>query len=245
MRLSWLGHSTVLVELDGTRLLTDPVLRDSVGPLRRRRHAVLPDLSRLDAMLMSHAHRDHLDWRSVAMLSPATPIVAPAGVPARGRVRRRLIEMAPGDEVSFGPVKVTAMPAEHDGRRFPLGPPRAALGYRIDGTRTLYFAGDTGLFDEMAAIGNAKLDVALLPVWGWGSRLPAGHLSPLSAAEALRLLRPRIAIPIHWGTFARVLSGRRPPGHSDVPPREFARYAAAIAPDVEIVVLQPGGAVDV
>jgi L-ascorbate metabolism protein UlaG (beta-lactamase superfamily) len=240
MRLSWVGHSTALLDLDGVRLLTDPVLRDSVGLLRRRNRVVLPDLSRIDAMLVSHAHMDHLDWQSLAAVGQRTPMVTPVGVSDESRVRRRVIEMTRGDAVSFGPVSVTATPAEHDGRRLPFGPRRTALGYRIDGSQSVYFAGDTDLFDDMAAIGHGGLDLALLPVWGWGSRLPAGHLSPLSAARALALLRPRIAIPIHWGTFAPVLSGRSPAGYSDDPPRQFATYAAAMAPDVEIVVLQPG-----
>jgi L-ascorbate metabolism protein UlaG (beta-lactamase superfamily) len=244
MRISWIGHATVLLEMDGVRLLTDPVLRRWVGPLRRRQPGELPDLTRLDAILLSHAHMDHLDWRSLGMLDRTTPLVAPAGLVPRRRGRPNVFEMEPGDARPFGSVKVTATRAEHDDRRFPLGARRTPLGYRIDGSRSVYFAGDTDLFDGMAEIGNGGLDLALLPISGWGSRLPAGHLSPLSAAQALQLLRPRIAVPIHWGTFAPLTAGRGAQGHSDLPSREFARHAADIAPDVRIVVLQPGAAVE-
>jgi len=98
----------------------------------------------------------------------------------------------------------------------------------------VYFAGDTDLFDGMAELG--PIDVALLPVSGWGPRLPAGHLDPRGAAEALRLLRPRIAVPIHWGTF-RAPFGARP---DDRPAREFAQAAAELAPEVEVRVLAIG-----
>ena len=89
----------------------------------------------------------------------------------------------------------------------------------------MYFAGDTDVYDSMAAL--APLDVALLPVWGWGPKVGEGHLTPRSAAVALQLLRPRIAVPIHWGTyFPAYLRG---PAPAD-PPHEFARHAAELAP---------------
>ena len=75
-----------------------------------------------------------------------------------------------------------------------------ALGYLLQGSQSVYFAGDTDLFPEMAALGG--VDVALLPVAGWGPRLPEGdHMNPRRAAEALKILKPRLAIPIHWGTY--------------------------------------------
>src|SRR5262249_62274960 len=88
----------------------------------------------------------------------------------------------------------------HAARRLP-GAPADGLGFVLEG---VYFAGDTDLFDGMADIGAVGLDVALLPIWGWGPRLPRGHLDPERAAEATRLLAPRVVIPIHWGTYLRV-----------------------------------------
>src|SRR5262249_26534095 len=114
-----------------------------------------------------------------------------------------------------------------------------ALGYLIAGSRHVYFAGDTDLFGGMAEL--APVDVALLPVWGWGPRLPAGHLDPCRAAEALTLLRPRAAVPIHWGTFTpwrAQKSDRRPVD-------AFARAAAELAPEVEVLVPRLGEALEV
>jgi L-ascorbate metabolism protein UlaG (beta-lactamase superfamily) len=103
----------------------------------------------------------------------------------------------------------------------------------------VYFAGDTDVHESMKDLG--PLDVALLPVWGWGPKLGEGHLNPRTAAEALVLLRPRIAVPIHWGTFFPV--GLRGTRLAD-PPHEFARHAAEVAPDVDVRILAPGEALD-
>jgi L-ascorbate metabolism protein UlaG (beta-lactamase superfamily) len=110
-----------------------------------------------------------------------------------------------------------------------------SLGYVVEAASRVYFAGDTDVYDSMATL--APLDVALLPVWGWGPRVGEGHLNPRTAAEALRLLRPRVAVPIHWGTFRPVYLRGRPPADA---PREFARHAADLAPEVEVRILQPG-----
>jgi L-ascorbate metabolism protein UlaG (beta-lactamase superfamily) len=102
----------------------------------------------------------------------------------------------------------------------------------------VYFAGDTDAFDEMAQL--QPIDVALLPVWGWGPRLGRGHLDPVRAAEALTLLRPRIAVPSQWGTLWPRGMGRVATDRLDQPPVEFARRAAETAPDINVVVLAPG-----
>ena len=124
--------------------------------------------------------------------------------------------------------------AEHESSRGPLSAPRPRSATCVEGSTTVYFAGDTDLFDGMAEIG--PVDVALLPVSGWGPRLPAGHLDPRGAAEALRLLRPRLAVPIHWGTFRTPFAARP----DDRPAREFARAAAELAPEVDVRVLAIG-----
>jgi L-ascorbate metabolism protein UlaG (beta-lactamase superfamily) len=111
------------------------------------------------------------------------------------------------------------------------------MGFIIQGSHRTYFAGDTDLFPEMARIGQ-DLDVALLPVWGWGPRLGNGHMDPLRAAESLPMLRPRVAIPIHWGTFCPIGTGWMQ--FLSRPPRAFAHYAADLAPEVEICILEPG-----
>jgi L-ascorbate metabolism protein UlaG (beta-lactamase superfamily) len=113
-----------------------------------------------------------------------------------------------------------------------------ALGYVVTGSRRVYFAGDTDLFPGMAELG--PLDLALLPVAGWGPRLPPGHLDARRAAEALRLLAPATAVPIHWGTYSPISKLRTSAAARREPADEFARLAAQLAPTVAVHVLAPG-----
>ena len=231
--LTWLGHSTVVVDLDGTRLLTDPVLRRRVWHLRRE---TAPAFEAVDGILVSHTHFDHLDRGSLRRFDRSLPVVAPrgAGKLLRGWGFRQVHELEAGDELELGGLGLRATHAEHDSSRGPLSAPSASLGYVLEGSTTVYFAGDTDLFDGMASIG--PVDVALLPVSGWGPRLPPGHLDPRGAAEALRLLRPKLAVPVHWGTFRTPFAARP----DDRPAREFARAAAELAPEVDVRVLAIG-----
>ena len=153
--------------------------------------------------------------------------------------------MGAGETHQIGALRIEATFAAHDGARPPYPARAAALGYAVLGTRRVYFAGDTDLFGEMAGL-VPDLDVALLPIWGWGPTLGRGaHLDPESAAEALALLRPRIGVPIHWGTYAPLHRGlRRPPAFLADPRKAFVRAAAEQAPDVEVRVLAPGEALD-
>lgn len=245
MFIGWLGHATVAIEMDGATVLTDPVLAMRVGHLRRvAGRGAAP--GRPDAILVSHLHRDHLDLPTLRRLDPAIPVVAPAGSARllRRAGRREIVEVVPGDVVPVGPLRVVATPAEHPGGRPGRGAaalrraPVTALGFVVQGSRRAYFAGDTGLFPEMEELSEA-LDLALLPVGGWHPRLGPGHLDAERAAQALVLLRPRVAIPVHWGTYA-------PPGmRRDAPHlREqgawFRDAASRVAPEVEVRVLAPG-----
>jgi len=258
LSVTFAGHATVLLDVDGVRLLTDPLLRRRIGVLIRRSPVPPPEVRRdLDAVLISHAHLDHLDVPSLRLIDRRTPVVVPRGV---GRLVRRLgfvpLEMDVGDEVEVGPaggdrapgtgaggargarVRVKAVPADHSGARYPLAGESPALGYVVEGGLSAYFAGDTGLYDEMGDL--APIDVAVLPVGGWGPRLPDDHLNPLSAARALQLLRPAACVPVHWGT---IYPPWLPPEFNAkwvAWPHAFARYAAHLAPEVEVRVLQPG-----
>lgn len=229
-RITWIGHSTVLIELDGVRLLTDPVLRSHVLHLRRvTPRAAAPD--DVDAILISHAHYDHLDVKSLTQIG-SDRVLVPTGTEKRVRGWvDDVVEVGVGDEVQVGPVTVTATPAEH-------GPGRA-VGYLVSGSARVYFAGDTDVFRGMRDVAPG-LDVALLPIAGWGPRVPPGHLDPLRAAQALELLQPRVAIPIHWGTYTRIGLSR----DEAAPARLFAELAAAHAPDVDVRVLPVGGTLD-
>jgi L-ascorbate metabolism protein UlaG (beta-lactamase superfamily) len=237
-RLTWLGHATVVVELGGAVLITDPLLRGRVAHLRRR--APVPAApSHVDAVLVSHLHRDHLDLRSVARIDKAAPVVVPrGGARALRWIRRDVREVSVGDTLDLADVRISAVPAVHDGKRSPLSRPAEALGYVIEARRRVYFAGDTEIFDAMAEL--ADLDAALVPIWGWGPRLGPGHMDPAQAAAAVALIRPRVAVPIHYGTFAPIGAAARHLRRVGDPARDFAARVAEAAPGVAVRVLAPG-----
>ena len=201
LSLTYVGHATVLVELDGATLVTDPMLRGRVIQLRR--HAPSPQPFEAQTVLISHGHYDHLDLPSLDRVGRDRLVVVPHGLRPllRRRGYRNVVELSPDEETTAGPVQVRATRALHPGGR--LTAPRAkAVGYLVLGSRTVYFAGDTDLMPELDSIGRAGVDVALIPVWGWGPKVGAGHLDPERAAEAARRVDPTLAVPIHWGTYA-------------------------------------------
>ncbi len=243
-RVTYVGHATVLAELDGARLLTDPVLRRRVGPLRRHGAPPAPGLSEnLDAVLVSHLHHDHADLPSLRRLDRGVPVLASPGSGGflTGQGFTTVTELAPGEAARVGAVTVTATEARHPnhGRRFERD--SEAVGFLLGGSRRrIYFAGDTDLFDGMAELGGNRLDLALLPIWGWGTNIGVGHLDPERAARAAALLSPRVAVPIHWGTLYPLGLARLRPEPLRAPPREFGAWMEKLAPQVEARVLVPG-----
>ncbi|MER7760432.1 MBL fold metallo-hydrolase [Streptomyces sp. NPDC097619] len=247
--ITWWGHATCTVEDSGVRLLTDPLFGRRLAHLRRRRGAVPPpEAAVADAVLVSHLHADHLHLPSLARLATGTRLLLPRNarraVPGLARlVRERglsVTELAPGDAAAVGGVRVRAVSARHDGRRLPFGPQRSpALGFVVEGSARTYFAGDTGLFEGMAAeVG--PVDVALLPVGGWGPYLGPGHLDARGAAGALAELAPAAAVPVHYGTFWPVGMDAVRPHEFHAPGAEFVRHAGRLAPGVAVHRLDQG-----
>ncbi|MHC3468876.1 MBL fold metallo-hydrolase [Streptomyces sp. 7R007] len=240
VEITWWGHATCTVEDSHVRVLTDPLFARRLAHLRRRRGAPPPpDARRADLVLVSHLHADHLHVPSLQSLAPGTRLLVPRGarraVPGLRRLTHlTLTEVAPGDVVTVGDLAVRAVPALHDGRRLPVGPHRApALGYVVEGEARTYFAGDTGLFDAMAKeVG--PVDVALLPVGGWGPYLGEGHLDAGRAARALARLAPRSAVPVHYGTYWPIGMDAVRPHEFHAPGEEFVRLAAEYAPGVAV-----------
>ena len=245
-RMTYVGHSTAVIELDGIRILTDPLLRGRVGFLRRAHPPAEPPAERgaFDAILISHAHADHLDPGSLRRIDPSTHVVVPPGAAriVRRAGLRTVEELEIGASTRIGSLDIGATPALHSGFRPPFGPRSTSIGFLLTGSRRLYFAGDTDLFPGMGALAD-ELDVALLPIWGWGPTLGHGHLDPLRAAQALTLLRPRLAVPIHWGTLRPIGLRPRPRNASD-PAAAFLRHAAELAPEVEVRVVPVGTSTD-
>lgn len=245
MRATWWGHSTVWIEDSGARLLTDPLLANRLVHLHRRGGAepVLPGPP--DAVLVSHLHADHLHLGSLRRVPGDAMLVVPKGAAAliAGALGRRYgdrcVETVPGDKTTVGPVRVLTVPAAHHGGRGPWSRHHAvAVGYLVDGAARTWFAGDTGLFAGMAEL--PPLDLALVPVGGWGPTLGAGHLDPAAAAEAVRRAAPRWAVPVHYGTFWPVGLGRIRPHLFAAPGQSFAGHAATTAPQTRVRVLAHG-----
>jgi L-ascorbate metabolism protein UlaG (beta-lactamase superfamily) len=230
----------------GVTLLTDPVLTDRLIHLRRMAGARPQLPGPPDALLLSHLHADHFHLPSLRAVPGKPRLIVPRGAAAfvAGRLGRdwadRCTELAPGEETAVGAVKVRAVPAAHPGGRGPWSRMQAdALGFVVEGAARTWYAGDTGLFDEMSEL--APLDLALIPVGGWGPTLGAhGHLDAESGAEALRRVKASWAVPVHYGTFWPIGMGRVRSHMFHEPGTEFARRAARTAPDTQVRVLAHG-----
>ena len=255
MRVSWWGHGTVALTDAGTTVLVDPVTSARFGHLYRRRGPAAPAALAagrgVAAVLLTHLHADHLHLPSLLRLPPGTRLVGPPGTAAflravrgAGRLLAGLEELASGATTTVGGLRVTAVAAAHDDRRNPWSHHRAVpVEYVTEGTGRVWCGGDTDLHDSLSDL--APVDLALVPVGGWGPNLGPGHLDPARAVEAVRRLRARVAVPIHWGTFWPVgLAGVRPAMFHGPGPR-FAELAAAELPDTRVELVEPGGSVTV
>lgn len=248
LSLTWFGHATFLIRMNGVNILTDPVLGEKVGvgPLHLHRLVpLLPDpalIERVDVIVVSHADFDHLDMPSLRALArrfPDAAVLVPRGTAflARRAGFADVRELGWYDESRHGRLRVTAVPAIHGVRRppFPVDAMHWAGFVLDDGASRIYFSGDTAASDLFAETRRrlGPVDVALVPAGAWAPRRFQApyHASPEEAAAIARTLGARLAVGMHWGTFA--LS-------ADAPTEQQARFLAASTPTTPTAVLRIG-----
>ncbi|MDH2414575.1 MBL fold metallo-hydrolase [Nocardioides sp. CER19] len=242
LAVTWWGHASTTVEIGGLRVVTDPVLAERLFHLRRYADAPVDHAISADLVLVSHLHHDHCHLPSLRRVAPEATVVLPRGGERLLRDRADVRPVRPGDQLDVAGARITVLPAFHDGRRLPGSRYRGpALGFRVDcGDRAFWYPGDTGSQVDFASV--KPVDLALVPVGGWGHSLGDEHLDPEEAAEAVAAVGARWAVPVHWGTFfprGLALVARRTHQRMFVTPGE--RFAAAMAGrEAEAVVLTPG-----
>jgi len=248
LKVTWLGHSTVLLDLDGTRVLTDPVWSDRSSPLSwigpKRWYAPptpLEAMPRPDVVVISHDHYDHLDRRTIeAMQNWETRFVVPLGVGAYlrqwGISYARITELDWWQSVSVGALEITATPARHASGRGLFDKDRTLwVGYALRTPKhRVYFSGDTGLFQALSEIGTrlGPFDLTLIEIGAYGPAWPDWHLGPEQAVLAHRMVRGSRMLPIHWGLFNLA-------GHGWTEPAERV-LAAAQSQGVKLLLPHPG-----
>lgn len=247
--LRWLGHASVVLDLAGTRLLTDPLLRPHAGLLRRRPGPPLAEhWADPDVVLISHLHHDHAEIGSLRLLAGRPVVAQPAN--AHWLVQHDIggaqgVSLHDWWSVPDSPVRVRPVTAVHQHRPMPHRP-NATNGFLVvtDDVR-IWFAGDTEPFPAMRdlpELAGGPIDLALVPVGGWGPRLSGGHMDPVQAAAACALVGARWSVPVHWGTLHPPVSRRLPPGWMD---RAGPAFAAALAREgLSGTLLEPGERVD-
>ncbi len=254
LRVTWLGHSTTLIEIDGYRVLTDPVWSERASPFRflgpKRFHAPplpLDELPSIDAVIISHDHYDHLDRPTIEALRERIPLFAvPLGIGVYleqwGVDSTRIVELDWWDSHRVGKLELTATPARHfSGRSLTMSNQNQTLwaGWAIAGPEhRVFFSGDTAMFPGFRDIGErlGPFDLTMIETGAYDALWSDVHIGPEQAVEAHRMLRGRLLMPIHWGTFNLAM-------HNWTEPVERLLVAADRA-GVPVVTPRPGESVD-
>ncbi|HEY7597606.1 MAG TPA: MBL fold metallo-hydrolase [Actinophytocola sp.] len=250
LRVTWLGHATVLVELEGRRLLFDPVWSERVSPSSvvgpRRLHPVpiaLEDLPPIDAVVISHDHYDHLDMptiRRAAALWPAARFVVPLGVGAhleRWHIpASRMAELDWTEQTTIGDLTLIATAARHfSGRLRPGGNGTLWASWVVAGReRRIFYTGDSGYFDGYQEIGeeHGPFDMTFIQIGAYSPYWPDIHMTPEEGVATHKAVRGGVLVPVHWGTFNLA-------PHAWSEPVERLVKAAAVE-DVRVSVPRPG-----
>ncbi|MBL9115132.1 MAG: MBL fold metallo-hydrolase [Verrucomicrobiaceae bacterium] len=225
--ITWLGHAAFLIQMEGVNVLVDPNWALWLGPVKRIRHPSIyaHDLPRIDVVLITHAHFDHLHIPSLKRIAEGQTIIVPRGV---GSIVKRLdfnqiVELDTWQHANFRDLKVTLTPAKHWGARMIHDTHRHFGGFLVEGGgRTVFHCGDSAMFDGFQEIGQrADISTALMPIGAYDapSCRPV-HMNPEEALDAFEMLGAEWMVPMHHDTFP--LGGE--PLHE---PAERLRTAAA------------------
>ena len=206
--ITWIGHASFLIQGPHGNILVDPNWANWLLVVRRLRHAGLAHhhLPTIDLVLITHAHFDHLNRKSLRQIAANQPIVVPAGVGdlVHGLGFEKVYEINWWERLRFPGAAITFVPAKHWGARKVTDHHRGYGGYVIDmGGRTIYHAGDSGYFPGFREIGKKfRPEVALLPIGAYhGPKFGENHMTPEQALRAFGDLRSKILVPMHFGTY--------------------------------------------